>query len=44
MRGLSMLNREYYEINPEEIAITFSDVKGVSLSLDITHSRFLAMI
>lgn len=33
MRGLGVLNREQYEVNPEEITVGFDDVRGVSLDL-----------
>jgi hypothetical protein len=32
MRGLGVLNREQYEVNPEEITVAFDDVRGVSLA------------
>lgn len=31
VRGLGVLGREHFEINPEEIHVTFADVKGVSI-------------
>ncbi|PVD35881.1 hypothetical protein C0Q70_02850 [Pomacea canaliculata] len=30
VRGLGVLGREHFEINPEEIHVTFADVKGVA--------------
>jgi len=27
---INVLNRERFEVNPEEISVTFDDVKGVS--------------
>lgn len=30
VRGLGVLNREQFEVNPEEVHVTFDDVKGVS--------------
>ncbi|KAK7495704.1 hypothetical protein BaRGS_00013151, partial [Batillaria attramentaria] len=30
VRGLGVLSREHFEINPEEIHVSFSDVKGVA--------------
>ncbi|XP_064610256.1 ATP-dependent zinc metalloprotease YME1L-like [Liolophura sinensis] len=30
VRGLGVLNREQYEVNPEEITVSFDDVKGVA--------------
>ena len=33
VRGLGVLSREHFEVNPEEIHVNFSDVKGVSCLL-----------
>lgn len=33
VRGLGVLGREHFEINPEEIHVNFSDVKGVGSQL-----------
>jgi len=32
---INVLNRERFEVNPEEISVTFDDVKGVSLVMFI---------
>ena len=38
VRGLGVLGREHFEINPEEVHVNFADVKGVGTQLGIHAS------